>query len=290
MTSLPPDMLRSFVAIADSGSFSRAALQVNRTQSAVSMQIKKLEELIGKSLLVREGKSNQLTHEGELLLDYARRIIQLNDESVSLLRRPELAGSVRIGLPDDYATRFLPEILANFSRTYPQVQVEVICQPSTQLRNLLDEDRLDLALTSSPEPHVEGTWLLSCETMIWAGSPQHLVHEQRPLPLAVFETDCYWRRCALAALDQAGIPYRIAYASASYTGLIAATGAGLAITVLVPSVLPPNLRRLGQEAGLPTLADSSVLLRRNPRAGGPITDCLAEHIIQAFKTTKEGVL
>ena len=287
MTSLHPDMLRSFVAIADSGSFSRAALQVNRTQSAVSMQVKKLEELVGKSLLVRDNRSNRLTHEGQLLLNYARRIIQLNDESVSLLQRPELAGSVRIGLPDDYATRFLPEILANFSRTFPQVQVEVICQPSNRLKELLAEDRLDLALTSSSIPHVEGTRLLSCETMIWAGTPQHLVHEKRPLPLAVFEADCYWRSSALAALEQAGIPYRIAYASASYTGLIAATGAGLAITVLIPSVMPENLCRLGPEAGLPTLADSSVLLRRNPRSGGPITDCLAEHIVQAFKAGQE---
>lgn len=282
MTTLPPEMLRSFIAIADSGSFSRAAKQVHRTQSAVSMQIKKLEELVGKTLFVRDGRANQLTHEGKLLLNYARRIIQLNDEGLALLQRPELAGLVRIGLPDDYATRFLPEILANFSRTFPQVQVEVSCQPSSRLLQMLEENQLDLALTSSAEPHVEGTQLLCCETMIWAGSSQHLVHEQRPLPLALFENDCYWRRCAVATLDQAGIPYRIAYSSASYTGLIAAASAGLAITVLTPSILPAGLHQLGPEQGLPHLADSSVLLRRNPRTGGPITDCLAQHISKAF--------
>jgi len=283
MTTMPPEMLKSFIAIADSGSFSRAARQVHRTQSAVSMQIKKLEELVGKALFLRNGRANQLTHEGELLLDYARRIIQLNNESLALLQRPELAGTVRIGLPDDYAARFLPEILANFSRTYPQVQVEVSCQPSSRLTVLIEEDKLDLALTSSADPLIEGTRLLRSETTIWAGAEKHLAHEQRPLPLALFDADCYWRRWALAALDQAGTAYRIAYTSASYMGLISATRAGLAITVLNPSILPDGLRQLGPEMGLPTLPDSSILLRRNPRAGGPITDCLVEHISRAFK-------
>jgi len=288
MTTLPSDMLRSFVAIADSGSFSQAARQVHRTQSAVSMQIKKLEDLIGKPLLSREGRTAQLTHEGELLLGYARRIIQLNDESLSILRRPELAGSVRIGLPDDYAARFLPEILARFSRAFPQVQVEVICQPSSKLIPLLNEECLDMALTSSPEQKVEGmTRLLRREPTVWVTSAQHLVHEHRPLPLALFESDCYCRRWATTALEQVGIPYRIAYTSSSFMGLTAAATAGLAVAVINPSILPVGLRQLGPEDGLPQLPDAAILLRRQPNAINPITDCLADHIVQAFETKQD---
>jgi len=284
MMTLPPDMLRSFIAIADSGSFSQAARQVHRTQSAVSMQIKKLEDLVGKMLLSREGRTAQLTHEGELLLGYARRIVQLNDESLSLLKRPELAGAVRIGLPDDYAARFLPEILARFSRAFPQVQVEVICQPSSNLVPLLEEEKLDMALTTSPEPQVDGTRLLRQEPTVWVTSEQHLVHEQRPLPLALFENDCYCRRWAIKALEQVGIPYRVAYTSASFMGLTAAAKAGLAVAVINPSILPDGLRQLGPADGLPQLPDSSILLRRHPNAVNPITDCLAEHIAKAFET------
>ena len=287
MMTLPSDMLRSFIAIADSGSFSQAAKHVHRTQSAVSMQIKKLEDLIGKTLLSREGRTAQLTHEGELLLGYARRIVQLNDESLALLKRPELTGSVRIGLPDDYAARFLPEILARFSRAFPQVQVEVTCQPSSNLVPLLEEEKLDMALTTAPELKIEGARLLRREPTVWVTSEQHLVHEQRPLPLALFESDCYCRRWATTALEQAGIEYRIAYTSPSFMGLTAAATAGLAVAVINPSILPVGLRQLGPEDGFPQLPDSSILLRRHPNAINPITDCLAEHIARAFEVNAE---
>jgi len=287
MTNLPPEMLRSLIAIADSNSFSLAAKQVHRTQSAVSMQIKKLEELVGKTLFIREGRKVQLTHEGEILRGYAQRILQLNDESLALLKRPEIAGSVRIGLPDDYAARFLPEILANFSQTYPQVQVEVTCLPSSKLIPLLEADELDMAMTTSPEAHLEGAQLLRREPTIWATSEQHLVHEQRPLPLALFDSDCYCRRWAFQALTDAGIAYRIAYTSPSIMGLIAAASAGLAITMMSQSILPPGLRPLRAEEGIPSLPDSSIQLRRNPQMRNSLTDCLADHICRAFQTDQD---
>ena len=287
MTSLPLDMLRSFIAINDSGSFSLAARQVHRTQSAVSMQIKKLEELVGKDLFTRDGRTAQLTHEGELLIGYARRIVQLNDESLALLKRPELAGSVRVGLPDDYAARFLPEILASFSRAFPQVQVEVTCLPSNSLLPLLDNGKLELALTTSPAPQVDGTRLLRREPTVWVTSEQHLAHDLRPLPLALFESDCYCRRWATAALKEAGIEFRIAYTSPSIMGLLAATSAGLAITVMSQSIIPAGLRPLNLAEGFPSLPDASILLHRNPQAKNPITDCLAEHIARAFDSRRE---
>ncbi len=287
MTNLPLEMLRSFLAIADNGSFSQSAKQVHRTQSAVSMQIKKLEELVGKSLFTREGRSVQLTHEGEILLNYARRILQLNDESLSLLKRPELAGSVRIGLPDDYAARFLPEILASFSRTYPQVQVEVTCLPSSRLMPLFTSDKFELILTTSSEAMVDGAKLLRREPTVWATSSQHLVHEQRPLPLALFDSDCYCRRWASSALEDAGIEYRVAYTSPSIMGLVAAATAGLAITMMSRSILPAGLRSLSSEEGFPHLPDASILLHRNPQSNNPITDSLAEHFVRAFAVKGE---
>lgn len=289
MTNLPPEMLRSFLAIAESNSFSLAAKQVHRTQSAVSMQIKKLEELIGKALFIREGRKVELTHEGEILRSYAQRILQLNDESLSLLKRPEISGSVRIGLPDDYAARFLPEILANFSRTYPQVQVEVTCLPSSKLMPLLEADSLDMAMTTSSQAQVEDAHaqLLRREPTVWATSEQHLVHEQRPLPLALFDSDCYCRRWAFQSLTNAGIDYRIAYTSPSIMGLIAAASAGLAITMMSRSILPAGLRPLTSDEGLPPLPDASILLRRNPHSSNPLTDCLADHIARAFEIERE---
>lgn len=289
MLNLSPEFLRSFVAIADSGSFSRAAGQVNRTQSAVSMQIKRLEELVGKDLLVRDGRRSTLTHEGEVLLDYARRILALNDESLAVLKRPELVGSVRIGLPDDYAARFLPEILASFSRTYPQVQVEVTCLPSNSLIPLLDNGKLELALTTSPEAQIKGTRLLRREPTVWVTSDRHLVHEQRPLPVALFDSDCYCRQWASEALGQASVPYRVAYTSPSIMGLIAAVSAGLAVTVMSRSIVPPGLRALGPEEGLPPLPDASILLRRSPQARDPLNDCLAEHIANAFSASSKSL-
>ena len=133
MTNIPMELLRTFAAIADCGSFSRAADIVGRTQSAVSMQVKRLEELIEKPLLKRDSRNIKLTAEGLTLLNYTRKILKLNEEALSVLKQPELSGWVSIGLPDDYATRFLPEILASFSRTHPKVQVQVTCEPSHQL-------------------------------------------------------------------------------------------------------------------------------------------------------------
>lgn len=287
ITNLPPEMLRSFLAIADSNSFSLAAKQVHRTQSAVSMQIKKLEELVGKALFLREGRKVKLTHEGEILRGYAQRILKLNDEGLSLLKSPEIAGTVRIGLPDDYAARFLPEILANFSRTYPQVQVEVTCLPSSRLVPLLEADKLDMAMTTSPDAHVEGIQLLRREPTVWATSEQHLVHEQRPLPLALFDSDCYCRRWAFRSLTDAGIEYRVAYTSPSIMGLIAAASAGLAITMMSQNIIPAGLRPLRTDEGLPPLPDSSIQLRRNPHVLNPLTDCLADHICRAFRSEQE---
>lgn len=280
-TNLPTEVLRTFIAIADSGNFSLAAEQVGRTQSAVSMQVKRLEELIDKPLFIRNSRNLKLTADGLTLLSYARRIIKLNEEAVSLLKQPELSGSVSIGLPDDYVTRFLPEILAGFSRNYPHVQVEVICEPSLQLNKRMQHLELDLVITTSPTSEVENAQLLQLDPMVWVTSERHLQHEETPLPLALFP-DCYSRNWAIKALEKAEIDYRIAYTSASIMGLKAAVRAGLAVAAISRSSIPQGIRELSVEEGFPLLPSASFLLHRNPGSEHTIVDSLAEHICNAF--------
>ncbi len=287
ITNLPTELLRTFIAIADSGNFSQAAEQVNRTQSAVSMQIKRLEELLDKPLFIRNSRNLRLTADGLTLLGYARRIIKLNEEAVSMLKRPELSGWVSIGLPDDYVTRFLPEILAGFSRNCPRIQVEVTCEPSHQLIKKIQRLELDLAITTSPTAEVENTQLLHTDPMVWVTSEQHLQHEEKPLPLALFPDECYSRNWAVKALEKAGIDYRIAYTSATLMGLKAAVSAGLAVAAISRSIIPPGIRELSVEEGFPRLPSSSFLLHRNPEAEHTIVNSLAEHICDAFSARGE---
>lgn len=286
-TNLPTELLRTFIAIADSGNFSLAGEQIGRTQSAVSMQIKRLEELVDRPLFKRDSRKLKLTSDGLTLLNYARRILKLNEEVVSLLKQPELSGWVSIGLPDDYATRFLPEILAGFSRTYPRVQVEVTCEPSHQLVKRMQRQELDLAMTTSATSDVENTQLLRRDPMVWATSEQHLQHEEKPLPLALFPDECYCRSWAIKALEKANIDYRIAYTSPSIMGLQAAVIAGLAITAISQSIIPPGMRQLGAEEGFPALPAASFLLHRNPESRHCVVDSLAEHICKTFGACSE---
>lgn len=286
-TNLPTELLRTFVAIADTGNFSQAAELVHRTQSAVSMQIKRLEELVDKPLLKRDSRHSSLTADGLTLLNYARRILRLNEEAVSLLTRPELSGWVRIGLPDDYATRFLPDILAGFSRTHPRVQVEVTCEPSVQLRKRIKMQELDLAMTTSSGPEEGDALLLSREAVVWATSEQHLPHEETPLPLALFPEDCYFRTWAISALEKVNIDYRVAYTSPSIMGIQAAVTAGLAVTAISQSIIPPGMRPLRSEEGFPLLPDVYFLLHRSEAAKNSVVDSLVEHIARSFGTVTD---
>mgnify|MGYP001467603115 CR=1 FL=1 len=279
---LDPDLLRTFVAIVDAGGFTPAARQVHRTQSAVSMQVRRLEEALGRPLFQRDGRGVQLTPDGEALLGYARRLLKLHDEAVAALTRPDLSGLVRIGTPDDYVGRFLPEILVRFARTFPRVQVEVNCEPSVTLRRLLAEDRLDLALLTC-SPGAETGEVLRREPTVWATAERHLAHEDDPLPLAMFQHGCPFRDWALASLNRLGRPYRLAYTSASISGVLAAVTAGLAVTVLCRSVLPAGVRPLGAEEGFPPLPTASITLHRGSRISA-VAECLAGYMREGFST------
>ncbi len=278
------DLLRTFIAIVDAGGFTQAAKQIHRTQSAVSMQVRRLEETLNRVLFQRDGRGIQLAPDGEALLSYARRLLKLHDEALAALTRPDLSGLVRIGTPDDYVDRFLPEILARFARAFPRVQVEVICETSANLRPMLTEARIDLAvITASCTLSGDSGEVLRREPVVWATAERHLAHEQEPLPLALFQSGCLFRDWALASLDGIGRPYRIAYTSASFSSILAAVNAGLAVTALCHSVLPAGVRPLSLEEGFPPLPPTNITLHRRYPVSA-VAECLAGYMRESFNT------
>lgn len=278
-TSLDTDQLKTLIAIADTGSFTRAADEVNRTQAAVSMQMRRLEETVGRPLFAKNGRQNHLTPDGEHLLEYARRIISLNNEAMTVFNEPELAGHVRIGTPDDYAERFLPGIFARFARTHPLVEVEIMCQSSSTLFQLVQNGELDLAIATHSDCGAHGE-VIRREKLCWIGSPRHRVEERDVLPLAIGPTTCNWRVSAAKALDALNRPYKILYTSPSATALAAAVMSGLAITVLPESAVRPGMRRLGEEDSFPELPHCDIALLRAQNATSSSVDALANHIME----------
>ena len=281
--SLDPDLLRTLTAFSDTGSFTRAATLVNRTQSAVSMQMRRLEELVGRPLFLKSGRSVVLSEDGKALVGYARRILRVHDEAMARFTdAPELTGTVRVGTPDDYALALLPTVLARFAATYPTIHLEVRCDRTVVLRELLDRGEVDLAIVSrgiGAEDGQENGILLSEEPVVWATSETHLAHEIDPLPLALFIAPCPVRTLALDELEQRGRSYRLLFSSHSAMGIIAAVRSGLAVTAIASSSLWPGLRRLAEDDGFPPLAPVQVMLCRSMRADNPAVTRLADHIL-----------
>jgi DNA-binding transcriptional LysR family regulator len=284
--SLDPDLLRSFVLIAEGRSFTDVAGLVGRTQSAVSMQMQRLEAVLGQPLLQRgKGGAPDLTPHGRYLLEQARHILALNDAVMTTFRAPQLSGTVRLGTPDDYALAYLPAILARFAETHPAVQVDVRCSPSGELQRSLKAGDLDLTLLSDghqpPDWQVTELWR---GPLVWVTSARFSPHRQDPLPLALAAGHgCDWADAAIRALEQEGRRYRIAYTSASQIGTHAPVVAGLAVTVSTLSWLPEGLRPARPEEGLPKLPAYGILMLKAKRPRQPVTDALEAHIRQGFR-------
>ncbi|MDD7911388.1 MULTISPECIES: LysR substrate-binding domain-containing protein [Pseudovibrio] len=279
MATLDLDQLRTLTAIVDTGSFTRAAEKVHKTQSAVSMQMRRLEEKLGRDIFTKDGRQSKLTEDGERLLHHARRMLKLNDETLAMFDESEVSGVVRIGTPDDYADRFLPMIMARFSRSYPGAEVSVTCAPTPDLRAALANDELDIAIVT----HVlkfrqETDEIIRREPLLWTASEQHCVESETPLPLALGRPSCDWRQAALAALDKQSRNFRILYTSWNSTAVSAAVLSGLAVSVLPESAIRPGMRILGEAEGFPDLPSCEIALIRNPNASANVTNALAEHI------------
>ncbi len=280
---LETDLLKTFVAISDSGSFTAAARQVLRTPSAVSMQMKRLEDQLERPLFIRNGRSVTLTTDGETLLAYARQLLRVNEEAVARFRVPPIEGCVRFGAPDDFGTRFLPNILTRFAATHPQVDVSVCLTMSSRLLEQLTSEAIDLALITTGDGE-EGTGLgqaIFAEPLIWAGVKGGVARSADPLPLALSAPGCAWRSTALSSLESSSRRYRIAYSSDSCQGQIAALLADLAIAPLPLSLLTPDLDRLGKADGLPAIGSYQIRLCRSPQLGSAGA-AFAAHVADSF--------
>lgn len=279
---LDVDLARTVVAICESGNFSRAAERVHRTPSAISLQVKKLEDLVGRDLFVREARSVTPTRDGEVLLGYARKLLRLNDEAMAHFRVPPMDGLVRFGAPYDAGVLCVPAILARFASTHPQVEVEVRLGNSRDLRRRCLAGELDVVMFACDDNGDLPVEHIHTEALVWVGLKQGRAVHRRPLPLALADHGCSWRSAALAALEAAGIPYRVAYSSEHCQGQIAAVQADLAVAPLPSSVVAPPFERLDGVDDLPPLRDYGVYMMRRDGVG-PVGDALADHVAASFR-------
>lgn len=282
--NLQIDYLRTFIALAEAKSFTKTGIQVNLSQSAVSMQIKRLENEVGKKLFDRIGKTVKLTTEGSILINYAMRIVREHDEAVATLSKPNMEGHIRFGSPEHYTAGVLPELLAQFARSYPDVTVEMRCENSDVIKASVDKGTLDLGICTQIS---QGGQIIAHDPVVWAAEPNFVMQKHKPLSLATFEEDCIFRTWALEALEKAGIDYRIVYVSRSISGLLDAVKAGFAIAPIIKSNVASDLKIAGIEDGLPILPISNIALHRNKKASSEIINCFSEHVIKAFREKTE---
>ena len=282
---IDPDLLRAFALIAEEGSFTRAAQRIGRTQSAVSMQVQRLESALGQRVLQRgRGGAVQLTPHGQYLLERSRALLALNDEIWTTFHTPAVQGTVRLGSPDDYVLRYLPQVLKRFADIHPAVEVAVTCAPSNDIVAGLKAGALDLALcTLGHQPKHWPATEVWRGPMRWITSERHAPHRLDPLPLALAAGDCTWRRMTMQALERVGRRYRVAYTSATHVGTHAPVMAGLAVTTSPITWLPEGLRALS-DGELPDLPDTAILLLTAPDSHSDLTVTLARHIIDTFKS------
>jgi DNA-binding transcriptional LysR family regulator len=275
--ALEIDLLRSFAVIAEVRSLSRAAERVGRTQSALSQQMKRLEEVVDQPLFQRTGRGVVLTNPGERLLIHAQRILRLHDEAMADLGGKGLSGSIRFGCPDDYAGVFLPALLRQFASQHPHALVEVVCGPTPRLLEQLEKRAVDLAMVSVPEESHDDD-IIRREQLVWIGSPElHSAHFD-PLPLALSDPDTLDHIAACEALERAGRAYRVAYASSSLAGLIALVRSGQAFAVMTQTAVPPDLAILNADPALPPLPAVGITLKFERKRPSHLTAAFAEHI------------
>lgn len=256
--------LECFHAVIETRSFTKAAAKVGRTQSAVSQQIAKLEELLGQKLIER-GKNLSLTADGEVFYHYCQQMLALQREAIDRFKTPDIEGQIKFGLPEDFASVLLTDVLLNFSQRHPRVQLNIECDLTLNLFDRFKNKEFDLVLVkmSRPEDFPNGIDVWT-EPLEWVGSPafSHYSQEQT-MPLIVSPRPCVYRAQALKALEEQGRQWRIVFSSQSYAGTIAAVKAGMGITVLPRNMVPTDLQILREETGLPALDDIHVSMLKH---------------------------
>jgi DNA-binding transcriptional LysR family regulator len=277
------DALRSFATGVELGSFAQAAERLHRSTSAVSAQLKKLERQAGAPLLRKAGRGMMLTETGEVMLGYARRLLELNDEAAAAIRGAELAGRVRLGLQEDFGESLLPAVLGRFARAHPRLHIEARIARNAELLDGVNKGKLDLALAweaGAASPHAERVGRWPMRWIVAADAPLAKLRQRgEPLPLVMLESPCLLRSAAIAALDRAGIAWRMAFSSTSLAGIWVAVNAGLGVSVRTSLCLPDNVRALAaKQARLPALPMLGLALCRAEAEPSPAVTQLADII------------
>ncbi|MER9837805.1 LysR substrate-binding domain-containing protein [Mesorhizobium sp. M0145] len=280
LLGLDNSLLRTLMAVVDTGSFVGAARTVHRTPSAISMQMKRLETQIGQPIFVHQRRSVMLTPAGETLLTYARRALGIAEEAIMRFNRLSPGSAVRLGMTDEYAVAFLPSVLASYTAAHPLVEISVTCRTSSTMSRMLDEGELDVALVTAGVTNRSGSpdTVIHRDRLVWAGLAHGTAHLSRPLAIAAGPTTCIWRKSAIDALDAAGISYHIVCTSENLAGQLALVVAGLAVAPLPIAALSGELTPFGPEQGLPSIGYYDVALRRSPHAPHDPTSTVVDHV------------
>ena len=265
MKNLPMDLLRAFVSVAQLGSFTKAGEILGRSQPAVSLQIQRLEELVDESLLARNGKSLELTVEGQQLYTYANQILNLNDLALSELSKNIVSGKIRLGIPSEFATILLPKIVSRFAKAYPNITLEVNCELSKKLLSKVGKNSHDLILALEDNPSKTWSDLDKTDELVWVASAEHRIHKSPVVPLIAAAEGCIYRQRATALLDQIKQPWQIVYTIPDLSGIQQAIQEGIGVTVLAKSTVPENLRVLPPSARFPDLGKVGITLVASSR-------------------------
>ena len=280
LANLDLDLVRTFATIAALGSFTRAASRLGRQQSTISLQVQRLEETLGLKLLMRTPRSVALTSDGETFLQSARRILDLNDEIIARAQEPDMRGVVRLGTPEDFATRHLPDVLSRFAQAYPAVSLEVTCDLTLNLLKRFRAGDFDLALVKRERSLEMSGVRVWREPLVWAAGDRDFWLGSAPLPLVVSPAPCVYRQRATDALDRAHRDWRVAYTCGSLAGSLAAVKAGLGVTVLPKGMVPSDLRVI-EGSPLPKLRDTEIALLQG-EALSPAAGRLRDHMIRSL--------
>lgn len=286
--NLDVSLLRAFVAVVDAGGMTAAGGVLNLTQAAVSQQIKRLEDVFGEELITRERRGMKLTSAGERLFGRAKRLLALNDEIWAEMTTPVYEGEVRLGIPSDIITTYLPAFLKGFARRYPKVQVCLRSGSSAKLRSELVAGKVDVVLATELACDPEGENLIT-DRLVWVGAPGGEAARQRPLPVSIGCSDCAFRAPVREALQQAGIEWRSVSEVTNTTAQVATIAADIAVMAWMASTVPEGLEVLGRDSGLPPLPPFTVNLYLPKNGGSAIVQELARHIRQALAAPRRMV-
>lgn len=281
LRNLDVDLLRTFATIASEQNVSRAAERLLRNQSTISLQLKRLEDQLGRRLFERTPRRLRLTRDGEVLLGYANRMLALNDEVVTRINEPHLEGLVRLGVPEDFATTHMPAILGEFARSHPLVALEVTCDLTLNLMERFRQDAFDIVLVKrEPSVLLKGVRVWR-ESLVWVACEGYSVPEAGNVPLVVSPEPCVYRKRATETLGRARRQWRIAYTCGSLAGNLAAVKAGLGVSVLPRDMVPGELRILPAN-DMPNLHDTEIALISTTELGKP-AQRLREHIVASLE-------